>query len=84
MAARCISARVVQAASAAPHALSTRSRATERSCWRTRSTMRITTKPNSTTEAQMITIRSRSPRCSSFSRMQIGAISEAPVSSEQA
>ena len=55
-----ISSRAVAATSAAPAALSVRSRATERSCWRTRPAMRATTRPNRTTDAPMMTIRSMS------------------------
>ncbi len=42
--------------------------------------MRMTTRPNSTTDAATVTIRSRSPRRSSLRKMHTGAISDAPVS----
>ncbi len=61
--------------------VSVRSRATERSCWRTRPAMRATTRPKSTTDAPMMTIRSMSPLSITCTASTAGAIRDAPVSS---
>ena len=80
-AARAISSRLVAATSAAPAPVSVRSRATERSCWRTRPAMRATTRPNRTADAAMMTMRSMSPLSMTWTASTAGAISDAPVRS---
>ena len=78
-AARQMSARLVAATRSAPAALRIRSRATERSCWRTRPAMRVTTRAKRMIAATLTTKRS-SPSSMTCSRAMTGAISEAQVS----
>ena len=74
-----MSARLVAATRSAPTALRIRSRATERSCWRTSPAMRATTRPNRMIAATLTTKRS-SPSSMTCSSAITGAISEAQVS----
>ena len=68
-----MSARLVAATRSAPAELRTRSRATERSCWRTRPAMRATTRANRMIAATLTTKRS-SPSSMTCSRAMTGAI----------
>ena len=76
-----ISARLAAPTSAAPALESIRSRASERSCWRTRPAMRTTTRPKSAIDAPVTTAMSRSRRWMSCTRLITGATSDAHVSS---